>query len=144
MGAVLEMIYYRYLYFLEDGRCLYALTPTPPQDMLRQFFKARLDNSENRNEDHHSTNSRDYYHIVWGQYHVQKTLVTVYAQQSWQYVRFELSIQPHITTHGRFGYLSFDTHMINVLPNWHSTNNPTLCSFDPPEEPFRFVPCKFL
>lgn len=38
-GAILESIYYRYFYFQEDGRVLYALTSAPPYEMFRRLLK---------------------------------------------------------------------------------------------------------
>ena len=36
-GAILESVYYRYLYFQEDGTVLYALTSSPPHEMFPRF-----------------------------------------------------------------------------------------------------------
>jgi hypothetical protein len=74
---------------------------------------------------------------VWGRYQVAKNKVTVVAQQAWQVVRLEMSIQPQ-SIYGKFGSLSFDRHM--------SSSNGTFddCSADVvehkvPHEVFRFV-----
>ena len=127
MGAVLEMVYYRYIYFQENVSVLYALTASPPHDMFRRFLKVCL--------------NRESYEdpaIVWGMYQVQKTHVTVHAKQEWQYVRLELTIQPQQSLHGRWGYLSFDRHMTSLSNNFDDWS-PDLVNYEVPDEPFRFV-----
>jgi hypothetical protein len=75
---------------------------------------------------------------VWGTYEVHKTRVTVKARQSWQYVQLDLSIQPQYRLHGRWGYLSFDSHMTSPSGCFEDWSNDRIV-FDVPEEPFRFV-----
>lgn len=129
VGAVLEMVYYRYLYFQEDGRVLYALTSASPHEMFRRFLKMCL----TRESDPAA---------VWGAYQVSKRQVTVTAKQAWQYVKFELTIQPY-TIHGRNGYLSFDRHMASASGCFEVYSN-DLIVFDAPDEPFRFLKDKRL
>lgn len=131
-------MYYRYLYFEEDGRVLYALTPSPPHEMFRRFLKCCLSYSRERGD---ST-----YHdpaAVWGTYQVHKRHVTVMARQAWQYVKLELTIQPN-SVHGRYGMLSFDRHITSASGNFDSEWASDCVYFDVPEEPFRFVKDKRL
>jgi F-box protein 9 len=125
VGAVLEMTYYRYLYFQEDGRVLYALTVAPPHEMFRRFLKVCL--SREADPD-----------AVWGAYQVQKTSVLIEAKQSWQFVRLELSIRPEITVNGKYGYLSFDGHMSSSSGNFDEWSHDRVV-YEVPEEPFRFI-----
>ena len=132
VGAILEMIYYRYLYFQEDGRVLYALTSTSPHDMFRRLRKMCL----------HETEYSDPA-AVWGTYTVQKNHVVVNARQSWQHVRLEMTIQPQYRLHGQWGYLSFDRHLTSESGNFEDWSHDRVV-FDVPEEPFRFVKDKRL
>lgn len=135
VGAILEMTYYRYIYFLEDGRVLYALTPSPPHEMFKRFRKVCL--AHGSEEEYLDPT------IVWGTYEVQKTHVTVHAKQEWQYVQLHLTIQPQYLYHGRWGYLSFDKHMSsasNHFDDWSSDR----VVYEVPDEPFRFVKDKRL
>eukprot|EP00522_Entomoneis_paludosa_P014858 CAMPEP_0172453046 /NCGR_PEP_ID=MMETSP1065-20121228/10524_1 /TAXON_ID=265537 /ORGANISM="Amphiprora paludosa, Strain CCMP125" /LENGTH=384 /DNA_ID=CAMNT_0013205205 /DNA_START=85 /DNA_END=1239 /DNA_ORIENTATION=+ len=131
-GAILEMTYYRYIYFQEDGRVLYALTPTAPHEMFVRFRKVCLDPHNHEDPT-----------IVLGTYQVQKTHVTVHAKQQWQYVQLEMTIQPQYLYHGRWGYLSFDRHMSSASNNFEEWSMDRV-QYDVPEEPFRFVPDKRL
>lgn len=131
-AAILEMVYYRYLYFQEDGRVLYALTCSGPHEMFRRLRKMCL----------HETDYADPA-AVWGTYTVQKTHVTVSARQPWQFVKLEMTIQPQYRLHGKWGYLSFDRHMTSESGNFEDWSNDRVV-FDVPEEPFRFVKDKRL
>ena len=124
VGAVLETIYYRYLYFQEDGRVLYALTCSSPHEMFRRFLKLCL----TREEDSAA---------VWGTYQVSGRQVIVRARQPWQYVKLEMTIQP-INLHGRYGYLSFDRHVTSSCQDFNPWDSSTM-EFEVPDEPFRFV-----
>jgi len=126
------MTYYRYIYFQEDGRVLYALTPTAPHEMFVRFRKVCLDPHNHEDPT-----------IVLGTYQVQKTHVTVHAKQQWQYVQLEMTIQPQYLYHGRWGYLSFDRHMSSASNNFEEWSMDRV-QYDVPEEPFRFVPDKRL
>ena len=105
----------------------YALTASPPHEMFRRFLKASLN-------PHHFEDPA----IVLGTYQVQKTQVTVHAKQEWQFVRLDLSIQPQILYHGRWGYLSFDGHWTSATDNFEEWS-PDRTAFDVPDQPFRFV-----
>lgn len=69
-GAVLESVYYRYLYFQEDGRVLYALTSAPPHEVFRRFLHTCLTRKQDKQ-------------AVWGTYEVSRTTVTIEAEQPW-------------------------------------------------------------
>mmetsp|Transcript_17453 Transcript_17453/g.43525 ORF Transcript_17453/g.43525 Transcript_17453/m.43525 type:complete len:406 (-) Transcript_17453:79-1296(-) len=97
-GAVLETVYYRYLYFHEDGRCLYALSNSPPKAMFPRIRNVIL------NREEHDVS------IVSGWFQVQKYNCTVIAKQQWQSVKFEISIIPE-SVHGKFSELSIDRHV---------------------------------
>ena len=131
-GAVLEMVYYRYLYFEENGRVLYALTPSPPHEMFPRLKRVCLTGQTDRS-------------AVWGTYKVQKTNVTVQAKQSWHHVQLTLNIDLENRSNGRYGCLTFDRHMTSVTGNfddddWLSDR----IVYDIPDEPFRFIKDKRL
>ena len=133
VGAVLELVYYRYLYFQEDGRVLYALTASPPHEMFPRLLRVCLTGESDKT-------------AVWGTYKVQKTAVTVAAEQEWQHVQLKLTIDTENTQlHGRNGILRLDEHYTSKRgcfsdDDWQSDR----ISYDVPEEPFRFVKDKRL
>lgn len=137
MGAILEMVYYRYLYFQEDGRVLYALTSAAPHEMFLRFRKMCLQRKTPHGDAYTDPAA------VWGTYTVQKMQVTVDARQPWQHVRLEMTIQPEYRMHGRWGYLSFDRHMASKSANFEEWSNDRNI-FEVPEEPFRFIKGKRL
>lgn len=92
--------------------------------MFRRFRKVCLTGQEDAS-------------AVWGTYEVHKRHVTVRAQQSWQFVKIDLTIQPN-TMHGRFGYLSFDAHMTSQSGSFDDWSHDRVV-YDVPSEPFRFV-----
>jgi F-box protein 9 len=116
--------YYRYLYFQEDGRVLYALTAASPHEMFRRFLKVCLTRQPDKA-------------AVWGTYEVSKSTVTINARQAWQYVRLEVSIQPE-SVHGRNGLLRFDRHMASSIGDFDDWSRDRTV-FEVPSEPFRFV-----
>lgn len=131
-GAVLEMVYYRYLYFEENGRVLYALTPTPPHEMFPRLKRVCLTGQSDRS-------------AVWGTYQVRKTTVIVHAKQSWHHVQLTLSIDTDNHTHGRNGCLTFDHHMTSVSGNFNDDDwLSDRIIYDTPEDPFRFIKDKRL
>jgi F-box protein 9 len=140
VGAVLETVYFRYLYFFENGRVLYALTSQPPHEMFPRFLKMCLYRPEERPEEGDSIDKA----AVWGTYQVQKCKVMVQAKQPWQYVRLELSIKPENTMHGRYGYLSFDRHETSISGKFDAETWGDRISYDVPDEPFRFIKDKRL
>ncbi|GAX15396.1 hypothetical protein FisN_8Lh308 [Fistulifera solaris] len=123
-GAILESIYYRYLYFQEDGRVIYALTTTAPHDMFPRLRRVNLGYTEDAA-------------AVWGRYQVSGRQVTVIAKQPWQYVKIVLTIQP-INIHGRNGFLSFEEHLTSSNDEFNEHHVGTV-RFEVPSEPFRFV-----
>jgi F-box protein 9 len=124
VGAILESIYYRYLYFQENGRVLYALSSAPPHEMFRRLLKVVVYKTEDKA-------------AVWGTYQVQKTHLTITARQEWHSVRFDLTIHP-LSPHGRFAALSMDRHLSspsNCFEDWSSDR----VEYKVPIEHFRFV-----
>ncbi|KAL3916942.1 MAG: hypothetical protein SGILL_004945 [Bacillariaceae sp.] len=124
VGAILESIYYRYLYFQEDGRVLYALSSTPPHEMFRRLLKMVL----------HKTDDKA---AVWGTYQVQKTHLTITARQEWHSVRFDLTIHP-TSAHGRFALLDMDRHMSSPSGCFEDWSNDRV-QYKVPSEQFQFV-----
>lgn len=101
VGAILETVYYRYLYFHEDGRVLYALSNSPPKVMFRRILNVILNKEETDPA------------IVCGNFQVQKYNCKVIAKQPWHTVKFEITIVPE-SIHGRFAALSIDRHLTSV------------------------------
>ena len=125
VGAILETVYYRYLYFEEGGQCLYALSPFPPQDMFKRFHRVLLQSSHDHDAVSFGSSSAESTgvggkrastkkaprkltrdekerraaeldtRVVWGTYAIQKDRLTVTAKQSWQTVQFILRIVAH-------------------------------------------------
>ena len=125
-GAILETVYYRYIYFLEDGRVLYALTTAGPHEMIRRLLKVLRHNETDRS-------------AVWGSFQVKGKHVTVTAQQEWQHVKLELTIIPE-SHWGRFSALSFDRHLTCASGNFDENSWPNdINFFQVPPEIFRFV-----
>ena len=120
------MVYYRYLYFAEDGRVLYALTPSPPHEMFPRLRRVCLTGQPDAA-------------AVWGTYSVQKTSVTVTAKQEWQYVQLTLTIDLANRMHGRYGCLSFDQHISSATGDFSDDWRSDRIIYDVPGEPFRFV-----
>ena len=126
IGAILESVYYRYVYFQEDGRVLYALTNAAPHEMVRRFLKVLRHNDPDRA-------------IVWGTFQVQGKHVVVTAKQEWQYVKLELTILPE-SHWGRFGALIFDRHLTSSSGNFDEYAWPNdIHVFQVPSEVFRYV-----
>lgn len=131
VGAVLELVYYRYLYFQEDGRVLYALTATPPHEMFPRLLKMCMTREPDKT-------------AVWGTFCVQKTAVTVTARQEWQYVKLVLTITGN-QLYGRNGCLTLDEHYTSKSGNFNGDDwKSDRIKYDVPEEPFRFVKDKRL
>ncbi|KAL7544081.1 hypothetical protein ACHAXR_013512 [Thalassiosira sp. AJA248-18] len=83
IGAVLESVYYRYLYFFEDGRVMYALTHATPMEMIPRFSNMLL----------RGVSVKDKY-VVWGRYQLRKDVVRVWVSQDWHDVCFQLKVIP--------------------------------------------------
>jgi F-box protein 9 len=111
-------VYYRYLYFQENGTVLYALTNDAPHEMIRRFSKMMITKIPDKA-------------AVWGHYQVRKNIVTVTAQQQWQVVRLELSIQPT----GRA--LAFDRHLSTLNGDFDDYRN--VVEHKVPNEFFRYL-----
>lgn len=98
-GAILETVYYRYLYFHEQhGKVLYALTTAAPHDMIRRIIRVLLN-------PHHVDRA-----VCHGTYSVHGKHATVTAQQEWQHVQFSVTLLPE-SHWGRWGALTLDRHL---------------------------------
>jgi F-box protein 9 len=125
----LETVYYRYLYFQEDGRVLYTLSITPPHEMFRKLLKVCL----NKKEDPKT---------VWGTYEVQKDSLTIVARQQWHTVKFVLTIESDKMS-GRFGLLTMQKHQSSPSGCFNEWSN-DLVEYQVPVGSFRFVKNKRL
>ena len=83
VGAILESVYYRYLYFFEDGRVMYALTHATPMEMIPRFRQMIL----------HGYGLKDKWG-VWGRFQIKKDVVRIQVSHSWHDVCFRLKIIP--------------------------------------------------
>lgn len=128
-GVILETVYYRYLYFQENGTVLYALTNDPPHEMIIRFWRMMVTRQPDKQ-------------AVWGRYQVAKHNVTVVAQQSWQVVRLEMSIQPD-SIYGKFAELKFDRHTSSSDGSFDDYS-PDVVEYKVPTEVFRFIKNKRL
>lgn len=132
VGAILESVYYRYMYFKEDGRVLYALTSAPPHEMLPRFVKMTLTGEKDKN-------------ALWARYEIHKHNVTVWASHPWHDVRFELKLlssdQKQTGVKGIFTAMSFEKHMSSVSGNFSEDEyyGNDIVKYDVPSEPFRFL-----
>lgn len=115
---------FRYLYFQEDGRVLYALSSAPPHEMFVRLLKVVL----------HKTNDPA---AVWGTFQVQKTNCTIVARQEWHTVKFECTIIPQ-SIHGRFAALSIDRHLSSPSGSFEEWSADRV-EYKVPSEHFRFV-----
>ena len=161
VGAVLESVYYRYLYFQEDGRVLYALTSLPPFDIFRRFYKMCLHPRGGSGESHPPIHQQHHHHqqhqqqshedddiAVWGTFSVKRNQVVVTAKQSWHTVRLHLLI-PNNTHHrrnhhGRFGTLELERHLSSKSACFDENRSRDLVEYKVPMEVFRFVKDKRL
>ena len=125
IGAILETIYYRYLYFQEDGRVLYALTSSPPHEMFRRLKKLVLQ------KDAKDTAA------VWGTFFVQGPKCTVTAKQEHTTVQFVLTIQPQ-SSFGRFAALTMDEHYSSASGKFEDWSEDRV-EYKVPTEVFRFI-----
>jgi F-box protein 9 len=129
VGAILETVYYRYLYFQEDGRVLYALTTTAPHEMFRRLLKVCLKKTKDPA-------------AVWGTFQVQKDLLTIVARQNWHTVKFEMLIKSD-EMNGRFGTLVLTSHCSSISACFEDWSN-DLVEYKVPDGSFRFVKNKRL
>ena len=124
VGAILETVYYRYLYFHEDGRVLYALSNSPPKVMFRRLLNVILHKEEDPI-------------IVCGTFQVQKYNCTVVAKQAWHTVKFDITIVPN-SIHGRFSALTIDRHLTSVSASFEDWSY-DLVEHKVPDKQFRFI-----
>ena len=134
---VLVNVYYRYLYFFEDGRVMYALTHISPMEMIPRFSKMLL----------HGYGSKDKWG-VWGRYQIKKDIVRVWASQKWTDVCFQLKvIQSNKVLHYYAGdkgvctSMKLEDHMTSVSSNFDDDSN-DLVRYDLPsgeQSYFRFL-----
>ena len=85
VGAILESVYYRYLYFFEDGRVMYALTHITPLEMIPRFRRMLVHGQKAESKDKWG---------VWGRYQITKDVVRVWIAQAWHEVCFQLKVIP--------------------------------------------------
>jgi F-box protein 9 len=124
LGAILETVYYRYLYFQEDGRVLYALSSAEPHEMFRRLLKVIL-------------NKADDPAAVWGTFQIQKHNCTIVAKQEWHAVKFDLTILP-TSRFGRFAALTMVRHLSSpssCFDDWSGDR----VEYEVPTESFHFI-----
>ena len=134
---VLVNVYYRYLYFFEDGRVMYALTHISPMEMIPRFSKMLL----------HGYGSKDKWG-VWGRYQIKKDIVRVWASQAWTDVCFQLKvIKSNRVLHYDSGdkgvctTMKLEDHMTSISSNFDDDSN-DLVRYDLPsgeQSYFRFL-----
>lgn len=123
-GAILETVYYRYLYFQENGRVLYALSSAPPNEMFLRLLKVVLHKPDDPA-------------AVWGTYQVQKHNCTIVARQEWHTVKFDLAIVP-TSVFGRFAALTMERHLSSPSGCFDDWSHDRV-EYDVPSETFRFI-----
>jgi len=136
VGAVLESIYYRYLYFFEDGRVMYALTHAHPMEMIPRFHNMIL----------RGYGSKDKWG-VWGKYQIKKDVVRVWATQQWHDVCFQMRVLPSNKVlnydngdRGVCTSMQLDKHMSSASGNFEEDNHYDLVTYEvPPHLYFRFL-----
>lgn len=138
VGAILESVYYRYLYFFEDGRVMYALTHVTPLEMIPRFRRMLVHGQK-------SSESNDKWG-VWGRYQITKDVVRVWIAQAWHEVCFQLKvIHSNKELHYDSGDLGLctsmclDMHMSSVSGNFDDDSH-DLVKYEIPEHCyFRFL-----
>lgn len=136
VGAILESVYYRYLYFFEDGRVMYALTHATPVEMIPRFSRMLL----------HGYGSKDKWG-VWGRYQIRKDEVRVWVSQEWHDVCFQLRVIPsnkflHYDNgdRGMFTTIALEKHMSSISGNFDEDESRDLVQYDIPMHCyFRFL-----
>ena len=135
VGAILESVYYRYLYFFEDGRVMYALTHATPVEMIPRFSKMLIN----------GYGSKDKWG-VWGKYQIKKDEVRVWVSQAWHDVCFQLKVIPsnkvlHYDSgdHGKCTTMALEQHMSSASGNFENDSY-DLVRYDIPSSCyFRFL-----
>lgn len=136
VGAVLESIYYRYLYFFEDGRVMYALTHAHPHEMIPRFANMIL----------RGYGSKDKWG-VWGKYQIKKDIVRVWASQQWHDVCFQMKVLPSNKVlnydngdRGVCTSMQLEKHMSSASGNFEDDNQYDLVTYEVPQHLyFRFL-----
>ena len=136
LGAILESVYYRYLYFFEDGRVMYALTHASPVEMIPRFIKMLL----------HGYGSKDKWG-VWGRYQIKKDEVQVWAAQAWHEVCFQLRVIPSNEfmqydngDRGVCTTMALEKHMSSIKGNFNEDESRDLVNYEIPAQCyFRFL-----
>ena len=86
-GAILESVHYRYLYFFEDGRAMYALTHGTPLEMIPRFVGMLLRGGPDDNgrrggggggSGGSGSGGKDKWG-VWGRYQIARDVVRVWV-----------------------------------------------------------------
>uniref|UniRef100_A0A7S2UEE2 F-box domain-containing protein n=1 Tax=Attheya septentrionalis TaxID=420275 RepID=A0A7S2UEE2_9STRA len=153
-GAILETVYYRYLYFQERGtRVLYALTTTSPHEMIPRFLKAKKAAAHfapGKNEQNFKNTVEDKA-VVWGRYEVQGSTLRVWATHPWHDVMMEMNFlsgdEEDYYYHGsntetwgaNFCCMRFAKHLSSKSGNFDEYYSRDLVDYKVPDEPFRFL-----
>ncbi|KAL3773630.1 hypothetical protein ACHAWO_012483 [Cyclotella atomus] len=161
LGAVLESVYFRYLYFFEDGRVMYALTHAGPHEMIPRFRRMLI----------HGYGSKDKWG-VWGQYQLRCVLfillaclnaaiqtsslgntkyrkdeIIVKVSHEWTDVCFKMRVIPSNKVlcydsgdRGMYTTLHLEKHMSSSMGDFDEERSPDLVDHDiPTTSYFRFL-----
>eukprot|EP00956_Cyclotella_meneghiniana_P032524 scaffold89926_cov78-Cyclotella_meneghiniana.AAC.2 len=128
LGAVLESVYYRYLYFFEDGRVMYALTHATPLEMIPRFKRMLI----------HGYGSVDKWG-VWGEYQLRKDELVVKVHHDWHDVCFQLRVIPSNKVldydsgdRGMHTTLELQKHMSSAMGDFDEEQSPDLVNYEVP------------
>lgn len=135
LGAVLESVYFRYLYFFEDGRVMYALTHATPVEMIPRFSRMLI----------HGYGAKDKWGI-WGTYQLRKDEIQVKVSHDWHDVCFQLRVIPSNKflfydngDRGLYTTLQLEKHMSSAMGNFDEDSR-DLVNYEIPEDTyFRFL-----
>jgi F-box protein 9 len=148
-GAILESVYYRYLYFFEDGRAMYALTHATPLEMIPRFVRMLLhggpDSGRGRGGGGGGGSGKDKWG-VWGRYQIARDVVRVWVAHAWHEVCFRLRVIP---SNGILQYdsgdrgvcttMALEMHMSSVSGDFEDDSQ-DIVKYDIPEHCyFRFL-----
>ena len=127
MGAILEQVYYRYLCFQENGYVLYALTASPPYDMIPRF--ARMKRTQQIDKQ-----------AVIGRYEISKHDIRVWSSHKWSDVSLDLKILSYSPYRQapNFTELRLVRHRISQSGDFDHSNDVVELEV-PSEAIFRFV-----
>jgi F-box protein 9 len=136
LGAVLESVYFRYLYFFEDGRVMYALTHATPLEMIPRFKRMLI----------YGYGSKDKWG-VWGNYQLRKDEVVVKVSQDWHDVCFHLRVIPSNSAlhydsgdRGMYTTIELEKHMSSEMGNFDEENSHDLVNYEIPTSTyFRYL-----